>query len=74
MNIHFANKELFEKLKSATIVKCLVGSRIYGNHTNGSDYDYLHIYATSENELNSFIKVHHQLQYKEDGIDGGAAR
>lgn len=69
MNIHFEDKILFEKLKSATIVRCLVGSRCYGTHTLDSDHDYLYIYATSENELNSFITTHHQLQYKEDGID-----
>lgn len=34
MNIHFTDKELFEKLKLATIVKVKVGSHMYGtNHT-----------------------------------------
>ncbi len=69
MNIHFTDKELFEKLKSATITKVLIGSHMYGTQNSASDIDYLYIYATSENELNSFIKVHHQLQYKENGID-----
>ena len=69
MNIHFNDKELFEKLKSATSAKVVVGSNMYGTNTENSDIDYLYIYATSENELNSFVKVHHQLQYKEDGID-----
>ena len=69
MNIHFNDKELFEKLKSATIAKIVVGSNMYGTQNSSSDIDYLYIYATSENELNSFVKVHHQLQYKEDGID-----
>ena len=69
MNIHFTDKELFEKLKSATIAKVVVGSNMYGTNTESSDIDYLYIYATSENELNSFIKTHHQLQYKEDGVD-----
>lgn len=70
MNIHFDNKELFEKLKSATIAKVVIGSKMYGTYdASKSDIDYLYIYATSENELNSFIKTHHQLQYKEDGID-----
>lgn len=69
MNIHFEDRILFEKLKSATIAKVVVGSHMYGTNTESSDIDYLYIYATSENELNSFIKVHHQLQYKEDGID-----
>jgi predicted nucleotidyltransferase len=69
MNIHFTDKELFERLKSATIAKVVVGSNMYGTNTETSDIDYLSIYATSENELLSFIKTHHQLQYKEDGVD-----
>lgn len=69
MNIHFTDKELFEKLKSATIAKVVVGSHMYKSNNESSDTDYLYIYATSENELNSFIKTHHQLQYKEDNID-----
>jgi len=66
MNIHFNDKELFEKLKSATIAKIVVGSNMYGTQNSSSDIDYLYIYATSENELNSFVKVHHQLQYYYD--------
>ena len=70
MNIHFEDKILFEKLKSATIVRCLVGSRCYGTHTLDSDHDYLYIYATSENELNSFITTHHQF-IKKKGTNNG---
>ena len=69
MNIHITDKELFEKLKAATLVKCLVGSHMYGTNNVNSDIDYLYIYATSENEMLSPFKAHHQLQYKEDGID-----
>jgi len=69
MNIHFTDKELFEKLKAASIVRVLVGSHMYGTNNADSDIDYLYIYATSDNELNSFIQTHHQLQYKEEGID-----
>lgn len=69
MNIHFTDKELFKKLKAATLVKCLVGSHMYGTNNVNSDKDYLYIYATSENELLSPFKAHHQLQYKEDGVD-----
>lgn len=69
MNIHFEDRILFEKLKSATIAKVLVGSHMYKSNNELSDTDYLYIYATSENELYSFIKTHHQLQYKEDNID-----
>lgn len=69
MNIHFTDKDLFEKLKLATLVKVRVGSHLYGTNNENSDEDFLYIYATSENELNSFIWTNHQLQYKEEGID-----
>lgn len=71
MNIHFKDKELFENLKLATIAKVKVGSHLYGTNDifGKSDEDYLYIYATSDNELKSFIWTNHQLQYKEEGID-----
>lgn len=69
MNIHFTDKILFEKLKEATLAKVKVGSFLYGNNNENSDEDFLYIYATSENELNSFVQTNHQLQYKEEGID-----
>lgn len=69
MNIHFNDTVLFEKLKSASIAKVKIGSHLYGTNNINSDEDYLYIYATSENELNSFIQTNHQLQYKENGID-----
>ena len=69
MNIHFKDITLFEKLNKSTLAKIRVGSHVYGNSTERSDNDYLYIYATSDNELNSFIIVNHQLQFKEDNID-----
>lgn len=69
MNIHFTDKNLFENLKNATLAKVRIGSHLYGTNNENSDIDYLYIYATSQNELNSFIWTNHQLQYKEDGID-----
>lgn len=69
MNIHFKDIELFERLKSATIAKVRVGSHLYGTNNENSDEDFLYIYATSENELDSFIQTNHQLQYKENNID-----
>jgi predicted nucleotidyltransferase len=69
MNIHFTDKDLFERLKNATIAKVVVGSHMYGTNNEHSDTDYLYIYATSQNELNSYVQTNHQLQYKEDGID-----
>jgi len=69
MNIHITDKVLVRSLMNATLAKVKVGSHMYGTNTEKSDIDYLYIYATPENELNSVIKTHHQLQYKEDGID-----
>lgn len=48
MNIHFTDKELLNKLKSATIAKVVIGSNMYGTNTEKSDVDYLYIYATSK--------------------------
>lgn len=69
MNIHFKDKILFNSLKKATLAKVRVGSHLYGNNNENSDEDFLYIYATSENELKSFVWTNHQLQYKEEGID-----
>lgn len=73
MNIHFTNVELFNKLRAATLVCMEVGSPMYGlnieSGPNKSDIDYLYIYATSDRELSSMFRSHHQLQYKEAGVD-----
>lgn len=69
MNIHFTDKGLFENLKNATLAKVRVGSHLYGTDNENSDEDFLYIYATSENELKSFVWTNHQLQYKEEGVD-----
>jgi predicted nucleotidyltransferase len=69
MNIHFTDKKLFEQLQKATLAKVIVGSHLYGTNNEKSDIDYLYIYATSQNEMFSAIKTHHQLQYKENNID-----
>jgi predicted nucleotidyltransferase len=69
MNIHFNDIELFEKLKSSSIIKIEFGSTMYGLNDSNSDIDFLYVYVISKNELNSFLKSHHQLQFKENGID-----
>lgn len=66
MNIHFKEPSLFDRLKSATIARARVGSHLYGSNDEGSDEDFLYIYATSVPELRSFVQTNHQLQY----IDG----
>ena len=38
MNIHFDDKDLFDKLKRATIAKVLVGSHMYGTNNEKSGY------------------------------------
>jgi predicted nucleotidyltransferase len=69
MNIHIKDINLFNKLKESAILKIEIGSSNYKLNTSNSDVDYLYIYPTTDNELNSFVKVHHQFQYKEDNID-----
>ncbi len=69
MNIHFKDIELFEKLKNATLHKVVIGSSMYGTNDVNSDVDYLYIYVPSISECNTFYPSHHQLQYKENGID-----
>ena len=69
MNIHFTDKQLFNELKNATIAKVVVGSHLYGTNNENSDTDVLHIYATSQQELNTVFTTNHQLQYKENNTD-----
>jgi len=69
MNLHFKDIELFEKLKAATLHKAVIGSSMYGTTDSNSDVDYIYIYVPSISEKNCFYPSHHQLQYKEDGID-----
>ena len=69
MNIHFNNKELFDKLMNNKIIMLKVGSHLYGLNDENSDVDYLIIYKPFQNQLYSCFANHHQLQYKEDNID-----
>jgi predicted nucleotidyltransferase len=69
MNIHITDIELFEKLSISTIFSIEIGSKMYGLDNDNSDRDILCIYATSDNELNSFYMTHHQIQYKENNTD-----
>ena len=69
MNMHFDDKELFETLKENSIVKVQIGSHLYGFQNAESDIDYLYIYPRPKKMQESFLWEHHQLQYKEDGVD-----
>lgn len=69
MNIHIKNKELFEKLQSASLASGRFGSFLYKTNDEFSDSDIHYVYTTSVPELNSFLKSHHHLQWKENGVD-----
>ncbi len=69
MNLHFKDITIFNHLKEASLVSCEFGSSLYKTNDENSDVDIHYIYATSNKELNSFVKSHHHLQYIEDGID-----
>lgn len=65
MNIHIQDEQLFKSLKQATVVELEVGSALYGLKDEASDTDVLCIYIPSVNKVNSFINLHHVLQYKD---------
>lgn len=67
MNIHFTDRKLFDALTDNTVVKVKIGSHMYILNDGNSDIDYLYIYL--ERDRSSFLWEHHQLQFKEDGID-----
>lgn len=69
MNIHFEDKVLFEILVRNSLTKVKIGSHLYGTNNENSDEDYLYIYLKPKSLQNSFLWEHHQLQYKENGID-----
>ena len=69
MNLHFKDREIFERLTKATLYKCIIGSHMYKINDENSDKDYLYIYVPAINQLHSPFMNHHQLQYKEDGVD-----
>jgi hypothetical protein len=69
MNIHIEDRDLFDKLVKSSLLSIDIGSIMYGLKHKDSDTDRLYIYATSDRELNSFFMTHHQLQYKENGVD-----
>lgn len=65
MNIKFTDENLFKLLKESALVVVPVGSRSYGLEHAHSDHDWLYIYPTPKNELNSPFRGHHQFQYKD---------
>jgi len=69
MNIHFNCKKNKKSLDERTVYKVRVGSHMYGLDNSKSDIDYLSIYIKTDEESDSFLWEHHQLQYKENSID-----
>jgi len=69
MNIKIKDYKFFDNLYNSCFLKIEVGSSMYGLKNKNSDTDLLCIYNTSENELNSVFKSHHQIQYKKNIID-----
>lgn len=68
MNIH-VDKKTFLSLRQATLVSIKMGSSMYGLSNSESDVDFLHIIATPTGWNNSLVWTHHNLQYKETGVD-----
>lgn len=69
MNIHIKDKDFFHSLQSASLASARFGSHLYKTNDQFSDSDIHYVYTTSEIETISFLKSHHHLQYKEEGID-----
>ncbi len=63
MNIHTTDINLFEKLRNASLSATQFGSVLYNTNDEFSDIDIHHIYATSNIEMQSFLKSHHHIQY-----------
>jgi len=69
MNIHFNDRLLLEALNKATIHSQKMGSHLYGLNNEKSDEDTLSVYVDSHRNHSSMMWIHHQLQFKEEGVD-----
>ena len=65
MNIHIEDKKLFHDLLDSTVFNIKMGSHLYGTSDADSDIDFLCVYAPSTNQIASFNKSIHQLQFKD---------
>lgn len=68
MNIH-VSKTTFDELMKATIVSVEMGSKMYSLNNEKSDTDILHIIATPKGWNDSLVWTHHNVQFKEEGVD-----
>ena len=66
MNIHFNDIEVKKSLDDNSIVRFIVGSKLYKTNNKNSDTDYLSIFL---NPTFSFYWENHQLQFKDTNID-----
>lgn len=64
MNIKIG-KEQVKFLFDREISRTLCGSRLYGTHTEESDYDYLVFYEPLDANLEAIYTIQHQFQYDE---------
>ena len=65
MNIHIKDDKLFHDLLDSTFFNVKMGSDLYGLKDEHSDTDFLCIYSPSVNQMTSFNKSIHQIQYKD---------
>lgn len=69
MNIHFKDENLYHSLIKNTCTQFKVGAHIYALENENSDIDFLNIYFENNQNRNSFLWEHHQLQFKKHNID-----
>lgn len=66
MNIHIKDIGLYNKFWSSTMFSMKMGSVLYKLQDEDSDTDFIAITVPSVNQMNSFNKSIHQLQYKDE--------
>ena len=65
MNIHIQDDKLFHDLLDSTFFNIKMGSHLYGTCDANSDTDFLCVYSPSLNQMTSFNKSIHQIQFKD---------
>lgn len=65
MNIHIGDNKLFHELLDSTFFNTKMGSHLYGMCDAESDTDFLCVYSPSLNQVTSFNRSIHQIQYKD---------
>lgn len=65
MNIHIQDDKLFHDLLDSTFFNVKMGSPLYNLNDAESDTDFLCVYSPSQNQMTSFNKSIHQIQFKD---------